>query len=360
LVKKFKFCIMLSSRFKNDGKSFIVLNNKQKKFKALFEEKIKTNQYAFEAVDCIICNSSNFELLSEKDRYGLSMSVVICTKCGLVQTTPRMTKNTLNGFYDNEYRKIYEEDEYVTEQFFQTQYNRGKVINNFIKNTLGKTFTKKFVVEIGTGAGGILQFFKDMGNDVYGVDLGSEYIQFGKQKGLNLEIGTIDKLSTIQKKPDLVIYSHVLEHLPNPIKEFQTLKKYLHAESIVYVEVPGIKHLNLSYNQNFLEYLQNAHLYHFTLNTLRRCLKNSGFRLINGNKLVQSLFKIGEDDEPNFNEFDDTIKFLQNLEILQSKSINLLKIKGKIFSVMFKIAVATGTLSVGQSLYSKYTTKDTT
>ena len=349
---------MLGSRFKNDGNSTIVLNNNQKKFKVLFEEKIKTNQYTFEAVDCIICNSSNFELLSEKDRYGLSMSVVICTKCGLVQTTPRMTKNTLNGFYDNEYRKIYEEDEYVTEQFFQTQYNRGKVINNFIQNTFGKTFTKKFVVEIGTGAGGILQFFKDMGNDVYGVDLGSEYIEFGKQKGLNLEVGTIDKLSNISKKPDLVIYSHVLEHLPSPIEEFQTLKKFLHDESIVYVEVPGIEHLNLSYHQNFLEYLQNAHLYHFTLNTLRSCLKKSGFRLINGNNLIQSLFRIGKDDKHDFNEFDDTIKFLQNLEILQSKSINIMKIKGKIFSMMFKLLVATGTLSIGQSLYSRYITKN--
>lgn len=348
---------MLSSRFKNDGKSILVLNAEQKKFKALFEEKIKTNQYAFEAVDCVICTSSNFELLSEKDRYGLSMYVVICTKCGLVQTSPRMTKNTLNSFYDNEYRKIYEAG--TIRKFFQDEYNKGKIIYNFINNAVDETFTKKFVVEIGTGAGGILQFFKDMGNDVYGVDLGSEYIEFGKQKGLNLDVGTLDKLSNISKKPDLVIYSHVLEHLSNPVEEFQTLKKFLHAESIVYVEVPGIEHLNLSYHQNFLEYLQNAHLYHFTLNTLCNCLKKSGFKLISGNKLIQSLFRIGKDDEPNFNEYDDTIKFLRDLETLQSSSINLMKIKGKIFSTVFKILVATRTLSIGQSLYYQYSKKYT-
>ena len=76
-------------------------------------------QYAFENVNCIICNSSNFELLSEKDRYGLSMSVVICKKCGLVQTSPRMNKNTIREFYDNEYREIYEKGERVTERSFQ-------------------------------------------------------------------------------------------------------------------------------------------------------------------------------------------------------------------------------------------------
>ena len=113
---------------------------------------LKKKQYTFEAVNCIICNLSNFELLSEKDRYGLSMSVVICVKCGLVQTTPRMTKNTSKEFYDNEYREIYENGVRVTERSFQAEYDKGKVINNFINDVIGEKFTKKFVVEIGTGA----------------------------------------------------------------------------------------------------------------------------------------------------------------------------------------------------------------
>jgi len=345
---------MLSSRYKNDGKNTVSLNSTQKKFKMLFQEKIKKKQYAFETVNCIICNSSNFELLSEKDRYGLSMSVVICTKCGLVQTIPRMTKNTLNEFYDNEYRKIYEEKDHPTEHFFQVQYNKGKLINNFINNVTGEKFTKKIVVEIGTSAGGILQFFKDMGNEVYGVDLDSKYIEFGKAKGLNLDVGTIEKLTNIQIKPDLVIYSHVLEHLSNPIEELQTLRKFLHTESIVYIEVPSLEHLTLSYHQNFLEYLQNAHLYHFTLNTLCNCVQKGGFKLINGNNLTQSLFKMGKSNDSYTNEYDITIKFLRDLENLQSHSINLMKIKGKLFSMAFRILHATRTLHIGQSLYFKY------
>jgi len=348
---------MLSSRYKNDGKNTVLLNYKQKKFRREFEEKITKKQYTFEAVNCIICNSSNFELLSEKDRYGLSMSVVICKKCGMVQTTPRMTKNTLEEFYDNEYRKIYEYEENGTEHSFQAEYNKGKVINNFINDVISEKITKKFVVEIGTGAGGILQFFKDKGNEVYGVDLDSKCIGFGKTKGLNLDVGTIEKLSNIQKKPDLIIYSHVLEHLSNPIEELQKLKKFLHTESIVYIEVPSIEHLNLSYHQNFLEYLQNAHLYHFTLNTLRNCANKSGFELIRGNKITQSLFKIGKSDESYFNEYNTTIKFLQDLEKLQSNSINLMKIKGKVFSMAFRILRATRTLHIGQSLYYKYSSK---
>ncbi len=349
---------MISSRFKNDGKNTIPLNTKQKKFIDSFEEKIKEKQYTFETVNCIICNSSNFELLSEKDRYGLSMSVVICKKCGLVQTNPRMTKNTSEEFYDNDYREIYEKGESVTERSFQAEYDKGKVINNFINNVTKEKFTKKFVVEIGTGSGGILQFFKDAGNEIFGVDLDSKCIEFGKNKGLNLDVGTMHKLSNIKKQPDLIIYSHVLEHLSNPIEELKMIRKFLHNKSILYIEVPGLEHLNLSYHQNFLEYLQNAHVYHFTLNTLCNCIKKSGFELINGNKLIQSLFKIGESDETYSNNYQTTIKFLQNLEKLQKKSISLTKIKGKIFSTVFRVLVATRTLHIGQSLYSKYSTKN--
>ena len=51
------------------------------------------------------------------------------------------------------------------------------------------------IVEIGCGAGGILQYFKDNGNEVYGVDLDSEYIEFGRVNyNLNIETGTIDNV----------------------------------------------------------------------------------------------------------------------------------------------------------------------
>ena len=36
----------------------------------------------------------DIEKLSEKDRYGLFMPVVICKKCGLVQTNPHMTEDS--------------------------------------------------------------------------------------------------------------------------------------------------------------------------------------------------------------------------------------------------------------------------
>ncbi|MHA1335936.1 MAG: hypothetical protein ACTSPW_09300, partial [Promethearchaeota archaeon] len=148
---------MLEKRYKYDGKPIIPLNNIQLSYKKLLEEKINSKEYIFEKVKCVICNSSNFELLAEKDRYGLYVSTVICKKCGLLQTNPRMTQESYNDFYKKIYRKLYLGKEIPTDEFFKKQILHGKRIIEFIEKKTKMNISNKFIVEIGTGAGGILQ-----------------------------------------------------------------------------------------------------------------------------------------------------------------------------------------------------------
>lgn len=190
---------MLSRRLRNDGKATISLNQLQLKFIKQVEKKIKNKHYSFEKVNCVICDSDSFELISEKDKHGLLMYISVCKNCGLVQTNPRMTKLSYNEFYNNEYRPINTGKKKATEDFFNGQYKQGKIIFNFLKHVLKTEFSNKFVVEIGPGAGGILKFFKDKGNEVVGIDIGSEYVEFGKQKGLDLKVGTVNELASLKK-----------------------------------------------------------------------------------------------------------------------------------------------------------------
>lgn len=344
---------MLNKRFINDGILSIKLNSKQKLFKKQLEDKIKNGSYSFTNKSCIVCVMDSFELLAEKDRYGLYMPVVICKNCGLVQTNPTMSKENYKEFYEIEYRQIYDDMFLPSEKFFKEQYDHGKVIYEFIKQSMGHDITNKLVVEIGTGSGGILQFFKEKGNKIIGFDLEQNYLNFGKEKKLDLRIGTINEMSLIEK-PDIVIYSHVLEHLTNPIEELERLAKSLRSSSLLYIEVPGIKHLNLSYEQNFLLYLQNAHLYHFTLDSLCNCTSRAGFQLVKGNNLIQSLFKLGEKNQNFINDYDSTLSFLKKIEINYSKNISLFKIQGWIFSTIGKIMVKTKTLHLGQIIFYKF------
>ena|SRR5437899_2547318 len=240
------------------------------------------------------------------------MSVVICKKCGLVQTNPRMTLKSYYEFYNSEYRKLLDATDEI-QSIFREHYAKGKLIYEYIKTVMGKPIENGFVVEIGTSTGGILKFFQERGNEVFGLDLGEKYIEFGKEKGLNLKVGTVEKLSELDRKPDLVILSHVVEHFLNPIKELEKITQYLKPESLIYIEVPGIRNLPFQYNQDFLEYLQIAHTYHFTLESLINCCQKVGLELISGNVSVHSLFKVGKKNNYR-SDYDSTINFLKELE----------------------------------------------
>jgi len=329
---------VLSERFSNDGKSVLPLNDVQIKAIDEFRKNCGTN-YHFENVNCLVCDSDNFESLAEKDRYGLPMSVVICRQCGLVQTNPRMNKDSYARFFNDQYLRIFHAREEISEKFFDDEYNHGRVIYEFISDVTKSPMKNKFIVEIGTGAGGILQYFKDMGNEVFGVDIGKDYIELGRRHGLDLEVGTVEKLAEIKKIPDLIIYAGVMGNLLNPVKELEILRTSLNPESLLYLEVKSISNLEKTFKQDFLKFLHGANTYHYTLNSLNNCAKKAGFELVHGNARTNALFRIGKVDNNYRNDYESTLKFLQNLEKMRLNPLNSQKIKSKIFSLGKKAGV---------------------
>jgi len=300
------------------------------------EKKIKNGIYEFEEVPCPVCKEQRFELFAKKDRYGLYMPVVICKDCGLIQTNPRMNQISYNEFYNVEYRKLYIGTESPTDNFFKDQYNYGQGIFEYLRNnSIINSFQDLFVLEVGCGAEGILRYFEEKGCRVKGIDLDQSYIECGTHHyDFDLSVGTIDTLE-IDERPDLIIYSQVLEHILTPDKELRTVYKIMSDEGRLYVEVPGVKNLMNSYEMDFLQLLQNAHTYHFTLESLTNLLKMNYFDLLLGNEKINSVF-IKSKNHANYsdaivNDYSNVMAYIQKVERLRiprSIVINILKTIG--------------------------------
>jgi len=326
---------VLSKRFVNDHISILKLNNVSLEAKKTIEDKIKNRTYAFEQVKCCICSGTSFEHLADKDRYGLYVPTVICKDCGLVQTNPRMTQKSYEEFYNNEYRKLYGGAESSPKALFENQYNTlGLRIHSFLTSNLNLDLRNELIVEVGCGAGGTLKYFRDQGSEIFGLDLGLKEVEYGrKEHNLNLEHGTIEKFKLLGRKPKIIIYCHVLEHVMNPVEELKKLKEYIGPETFVYIEVPGIKNLTQSYDENLLLYLQNAHIYHFTLNTLSRIAVLAGFKLVKGDESIYSVFTQGNSVliENKFkSDYPSTVKFLKYLEVARLLPLTPYKLKKRI------------------------------
>ena len=196
--------------------------------------------------------------------------------------------------------------------------NGGGGIYQYISENMKRGIVNARIVEIGCGAGGILQYFKEKGNDVYGVDLGSEYIEFGRDNyDLNIATGTIDNVMKKGISPDIVIYSHTLEHILNPVEELIKLKSISGSNTYLYIELPGVKYLTHSYDTNFLKQLQNAHVYYFTLITLKNVLRKAGWDFVCGNEVIHSIFTPSSSSNKEVNyesDYDDVLSFLRRME----------------------------------------------
>ncbi|MDA0195259.1 MAG: methyltransferase domain-containing protein [Bacteroidetes bacterium] len=294
----------------------IKLNSVQKLAKSQLEEKLRSGKYSLEKInECEVCDSREFQLISERDRYGIFHSVFICKGCGLVTSNPRMDENSLNHFYKEEYRPLYIGSETPKHDFFEGQLFKGQRIYNFLMKHHHIKSPSQLVLEVGCGAGGILKYFKNQGHEVIGVDLGAEYINYGvKEHDLDLRVGNLKSLK-LDSKPDIVIYSHVLEHLTSPVEELSGLRNLISEQTIIYIEVPGIFNLNKDYRWDFLRYLQNSHNYYFSLNSLSNILTKSAFRVIMGDETIRIVAVMDErkSTQPK-NEYPVLIKYLKKME----------------------------------------------
>jgi len=212
----------------------------------------------------------------------------------------------------------------ATHEFFETQYRRGHSICKLIKENTDFDISNLFVLEVGCGAGGILKSFKDRGAKIIGIDLGEDYVNFGKDNyGLELKHTSIYDVE-LEHKPNLIIYSHVLEHILHPNIELKKVYDLLDDGGYLYIEVPGIRNLSKYYNNDFLLYLQNAHTYHFSLVTLNNLLKKNKFEPIYGNDVVNSLFRKNKCSNNYQSDYYDSMTYLKEKEKKRKYRLNII------------------------------------
>ena len=312
---------LLSSRYKNDGKTIEKLSHRQLQAKEKVVEEIKNARYICEKKECDCGNKfENLILISEKDRYGLHVETRICPRCGLLMTNPRMNQESYNHFYEKYYRSLYSDDSNVDlDVFYSEQHKHGVRIGRYLLDS-GCGLKNARVLEIGTGMGGILSGIKEVESsvEVKGIDLGTEYIEEGKKRGVKLAVGDSSSEAKLNTKCyDIVILSHVLEHFLDIDLELENISKLLKEEGILYIEVPGILEIHKTYI-DILEFLQNAHIRHFSLKTLQNTLNRNGYKLLAGNESIQSIFQYtGKKVE----DIEDVFSYKKNISYLDLEGL---------------------------------------
>jgi SAM-dependent methyltransferase len=232
-------------------------------------------------------------VVAEVERYGIPLRTVLGTRSGLMRSDPYYDAAYLSRFYREHYRNLYRPRRFSQSWFLAEQIRSGQRI---LERVGGKLPRAPRVLDVGCGMGGMLIPFKFAGCDVAGCDYGQEYAERGRSLGLEIRIGGPECFGD-DERFDLVILSHVLEHTSDPVGFLRDVAGLLKSSGVCYIDVPGLMNLDKWYNGNLLEYLQNAHRWHFTAGTLEAVARRAGLRVIECDQTIVCLARLGPVDQ---------------------------------------------------------------
>jgi SAM-dependent methyltransferase len=308
---------LISEEYRNDGKAMVELSEFQRLSIAAFRS---DNRITYSTVEhCLLCNNSEFDIIANKDQYGIPLETAICNHCGLIFSRQQFSENSAKVFYDEYYRKIYEgvPNPTLDHGFYRRLY-AGKMVPK-VPRFIGQDFT---VLELGCGGGwNLLPFLKKDIRQV-GYDYDGYMIKFGREQyGLNLREGGLETARADHVRADFVIISHVLEHINDPITFMKGLWTVLKEGGLVRITVPCLDCLSyfggsgIGYRLGMA--LQNAHTYTFSEKTLRELLLIAGFEpviLVRGFCLARISQKKLDFVGSRKNRAEDTRRLLESSE----------------------------------------------
>jgi len=149
-------------------------------------------------------------------------------------------------------------------------YSQYKYLKPYLKgNTL---------FEIGSGEGFVLELFEKNNYDVFGIEASKENLNIIQKRLRNgkIQTGFAEDISKINKKFDIIILSHVLEHLVDCRKVLLNIKNLLIDEGLFFIEVPNCEHFETLEHSIFTQ----PHLHHFTMHSLQKLLKDLNFEIV--------------------------------------------------------------------------------
>jgi len=235
---------------------------------------------------CLICGSAKRRefVTRDKDRVALRLalptdgrvSYAICSDCGHVYQHPMLDDEELTCLYRDDYRPLLRTSEAVIREM-----ERGRPISEWIAEQVEPLVRRRTVLDIGCGSGTYLLPFKKRGWEVFGIDPVPAWTDFArKQLG-----GTERTVVTGSYGPDcfagqkfsLILFSHTVEHIPDPTPMFSSMRAHLADDGVLFVATPNL--LDPPMDRLSVGFLAGAHVRLYSPGALGTLLARCGFRV---------------------------------------------------------------------------------
>ena len=197
----------------------------------------------------------------------MALAIRVCANCGAVLQDPAPHPDVMVSYYKNYSNYTNTSRNGLPDSHSREASNRQiSVIKQMLKPSR--------VFEVGCATGWMLSELKSIGWEVTGCDPSPTAARVAfEQRGIEIHAGTFEDIKLEVEQIDLVIISHVLEHLYSPVSSLKKAHLMLAPEGHILVEVPCLINPETWPNG----YFTFEHINIFTEKTLINCLKQVGF-----------------------------------------------------------------------------------
>jgi len=230
-----------------------------------------------------ICGNNEYLTLCEIEGFDskfinkIDFSVVKCCNCGLARTYPPPFINDETAdvhISSTEYYSVLKDKESYIDP-------AERIIKAIRRRKRSGT-----LLDIGCGVGILLEVAnKKYGYQGVGLEINHEAAEYGKEKlGVKIISGSIRDVLAENNKFDIVVLSHILEHIVEPIKFLEMTRQVLKSSGIIAVEVPDfrgfIPQVLTIRGKYWYGFQPTQHVWQFTHVTLEDILKKAGFMIL--------------------------------------------------------------------------------
>jgi SAM-dependent methyltransferase len=192
-------------------------------------------------------------------------------------------KNSVEKNADNNFEDLFSKEIKEGKRIFKSSNINCKEIAGTIRPKL---------LDIGCGYGGVVQLAGEHGYTGYGCDYDPDAVAFAVSKGLDIRLGGIEQFSAEHGNFDVIILSHVLEHVSDPASFLKSAANLLKPGGYIYIELPGYREISFArYRGKLLRYLRIFHPFNFDLEALTILACRSGLEFKEGSEWIQAWFR---------------------------------------------------------------------
>ena len=225
-----------------------------------------------------------------------SYNLMSCSKCGFSFFD---TKSTTDDFY-NYYmqNRHYMAENYGTGALIKKEKERYVSVLSVLQTHRLNKLSR--LIDIGSAKGGLLSFLKARGyKNLLAIDLLPECVNFIRTNNIEAKIGSVEALPLNDASIDVVVLSHVLEHVLDLQAAMKELRRVIAEGGLVYAEVPTIEY-GCSFKSapmwdfiyEHVNYFSKYHLIHLFQSNQFACLESGVKELRNGEGVIRCAYGV--------------------------------------------------------------------